>query len=383
MPYNPGIQDISGQLLAQGMQARAQGIAGGVTTLFQGLQQNQMMTNNALARFQGALAANPKLLDALNQTASGTQPATQLNPEVLKAWADVKAGKHNVQNTALLAQFGDTFNQAELAQQNLRLRQYQADKLQQSLEQMKKLGDIYATIQKEDTQKPKDQNIQDQQGAQRRFRQIDSGAPESTLQRGTGELSLLNSLKTFGGPALQGGGQSMIGAEPFSYELPPSVTPNPVSAALPTPVKQEPRALGSLTVTGEAVPPPPLPSWFNAESEPQLGMDLNLSPEAKAIARQLREEYEASQPSEGGREPARFLSATSDATPPKRKTITLDAEGIKAILSNPKILVESFADVAGDTYQQGLRRERLDRMMREQEQLRALEQMMRQTRRGR
>jgi hypothetical protein len=68
MPYNPGIQDISGQLLAQGMQARAQGIAGGVTTLFQGLQQNQMMTNQAIARFQAASAANPKLLDFLNHS---------------------------------------------------------------------------------------------------------------------------------------------------------------------------------------------------------------------------------------------------------------------------------------------------------------------------
>ena len=52
------------------------------------------------------------------------------------------------------------------------------------------------------------------------------------------------------------------------------------------------------------------------------------------------------------------------------------------LFRSPRILVESFADLAGDPYQQGLRRERLDRMMREQEQLRALEQMMR-TRRAR
>lgn len=124
MPYNPGIQDISGQLLAQGMQARAQGIAGGVTTLFQGLQQNQMMTNQAIARFQAATASNPKLLDFLNKAGTEESPVP-VNPDVLKAYADIKSGKTNVQNTALLAQFADSYNQAEMAQQQQMLRQAQ------------------------------------------------------------------------------------------------------------------------------------------------------------------------------------------------------------------------------------------------------------------
>lgn len=126
MPYNPGIQDISGQLLAQGMQARAQGIAGGVTTLFQGLQQNQMMTNQAIARFQAASAANPKLLDFLNKAGTEESPVP-VNPDVLKAYSDIKSGKTNVQNTALLAQFADSYNQAEMAQQQQLLRQAQMD----------------------------------------------------------------------------------------------------------------------------------------------------------------------------------------------------------------------------------------------------------------
>ena len=130
MPYNPGIQDISGQLLAQGMQARAQGIAGGVTTLFQGLQQNQMMTNQALARFQAASAANPKLLDFLNKAGSEESPIP-VNPDVLKAYADIKSGKTNVQNTALLAQFADSYNQAQMAQQMQELRQAQMQQIEQ------------------------------------------------------------------------------------------------------------------------------------------------------------------------------------------------------------------------------------------------------------
>ena len=124
MPYNPGIQDISGQLLAQGMQARAQGIGAGVTTLFQGLQQNQMMTNQAIARFQAASAANPKLLDFLNKAGTEESPVP-VNPDVLKAYADIKSGKTNVQNTALLAQFADSYNQAEMAQQQQQMRQAQ------------------------------------------------------------------------------------------------------------------------------------------------------------------------------------------------------------------------------------------------------------------
>ena len=130
MPYAPGVQDISGQLLAQGMQQRAQGIAGGVQTLFQGLQQNQMMTNQALGRFQAALAANPALLNAL----SGAQDpndltGVKLNPDVIKAYSDVTAGKTNVQNTALLAQFADTYNQAQANQQQRMLQQAQAANL--------------------------------------------------------------------------------------------------------------------------------------------------------------------------------------------------------------------------------------------------------------
>ena len=129
MPYAPGVQDISGQLLAQGMQARAQGIAGGVQTLFQGLQQNQMMTGQALARFQAATAANPKLLDFLNKAGAEESPIP-VNPDILKAYSDIKSGKTNVQNTALLAQFADSFNQAEMAQQQQALRQAQMQSIQ-------------------------------------------------------------------------------------------------------------------------------------------------------------------------------------------------------------------------------------------------------------
>ena len=183
MPYNPGIQDISGQLLAQGMQARAQGIAGGVTTLFQGLQQNQMMTNQAIARFQAASAANPKLLDFLNKAGTDQSPIP-VNPDVLKAYADIKSGKTNVQNTALLAQFADSYNQAQAAQQMQELRQAQV----QQLEQEKALRAAQAL----------------ETAAQTRTRQLQNLATEEDLRRSYGLT-----LPEAGGAKTQPSGQSI------------------------------------------------------------------------------------------------------------------------------------------------------------------------------
>lgn len=402
MPYNPGIQDISGQLLAQGMQARAQGIAGGVTTLFQGLQQNQMMTNQAIARFQAASAANPKLLDFLNKAGTDQSPIP-VNPDVLKAYADIKSGKTNVQNTALLAQFADSYNQAQAAQQMQELRQAQiqsiasqdalrkaqASKLQTELDQMKRLGELYAGFAKDE---PKAEGV--------------NGAP-SQLQRGTGEMSLMGLTRQ--APSGQSvGAQPMAGAQSFDFSMPQQsqMVPTSVQGAAggrqpaprrftkvePAPAEAAPVAASQAAVSRPAedeydVPPPPVPDWFKQE-QTALGMDLKLSPEAKALAAKLREEYEASQPSEDGREPRRYISATEDTKPPRRKTIKLDAEGIKAILSNPRVLMESFPEVVREyisptAAQRGFKGQRLDEVMRQEEQLRALQEMMRPSRRRR
>jgi hypothetical protein len=388
MPYQPSVQNISGQLLAQGMQARAQGIAGGVQTLFQGLQQNQMMTGQALARFQAATAANPKLLDFLNQGGSGQSPVP-VNPEILKAYADIKAGKTNVQNTSLLAQFADTYNQAEFRAAELSKVQLANQKAQQQLDQLKKLGEIYSSM----GNAPIGQPAQSGQASApatpsvpvssvspatkgSKYRRVDGQAESADLQRGTGEMALLNSLRRF---SPQDESQGMVGAAPFEFKALQSLpqSGSSASAELPAAVPASAPTSAQLS-SGYDVPPPPVPPWFNeTKASSPLGMDLNLSPEAKAIAVQLRRQYEESQ------DPSLRTISAPDLEPRKRKSITLDAEGIKAILSNPRILVESFSDVAGDVYQQGLRRERLDRMMREQEQLRTLERMMRSTRRGR
>lgn len=286
----------------------------------------------------------------------------------------------------------DSIKNAQLERQAL-----QNKKLQQDLDAQERLKKIYEQM--FGGQQPTSQAATAPGGAPAagtsKYRRVDTAAqPPSGLERGTGEMSLLNSLRQFAGQGDQQP-QAIPGAQPFEFKLPPpsqmapsgaqsapSAAAPSTAAAAPSPaVAEQPTEEEAVEETYD-VPPPPVPEWFK-QSQGGLGSDLQLSPEAKAIAAKLREEYEASQPSEGGREPVRTISATQDTARPRKKSITLDAEGIKAILSNPRILVESFSDVAGDVYQQGLRRERLDRIMRDQEQLRALEQMMRTKRRGR
>lgn len=134
MPYAPGIQDISGQLLAQGMQQRAQGFAQGFTNFIGGIEQNKRMTNDALAKFQGAVAANPNLLPFLESANNEQDPnAPRINPEIVKAFSEVKQGKTDVWNTALLANFVETYNKSAAEAQMGQMRQAQMQNLQSEM----------------------------------------------------------------------------------------------------------------------------------------------------------------------------------------------------------------------------------------------------------
>lgn len=80
MPYNPQIQDISGQILAQGMRAQSQGIASGIGTGIQNfmkMEEERRKTTGAIQGmladpyFQQELAKNPTLNAAANKIRSG------------------------------------------------------------------------------------------------------------------------------------------------------------------------------------------------------------------------------------------------------------------------------------------------------------------------
>lgn len=121
MPYNPGITDISGQLLGRGMesaaQARAQGInaiSNAFTDTFKSIQQNKFLNDANLAKFQGAASANPDMLQFLSNAGNTEDPnAPKLDPKIVKAFANVRDGKADVYDTSLLASFSDSYSKGK------------------------------------------------------------------------------------------------------------------------------------------------------------------------------------------------------------------------------------------------------------------------------
>jgi len=104
---------------------------------------------------------------------------------------------------------------------------------------------------------------------------------------------------------------------------------------------------------------------------------IKLSPEAKDIARRLREQYDDSGAILERRASSPRLTASEDegkaGSLKNKKSITLDEETIKAILSNPRILVESFGDVMGDPYKRAMRNEATDAAFKRNAQMREYE----------
>jgi hypothetical protein len=373
MGYVP-VQRDAGQIMYQGAMQRARTLGQTARDITDFLYQKEEENK--------AFGSKLKSLESLLQTHSDK---FGIKEDQLKQFLSVNPNESPKERYLRLGNFIEgSIQAAQLEKINLANRKAQLD-----LDQMKKLGELYSSFGQDQTQAG---------GVQ--------GAP-SQLQRGTGEMSLMGLTRQApsGQPA---GAQPMMGAQPFDFSMPPASQMAPTSAQVaggqpqpaprrftkvePAAAEGAPAAAPQATISRPAeeqydVPPPPVPDWFKQE-QPAFGMDLKLSPEAKALAAKLREEYEASQPSEDGREPRRYISATQDTKQPPRKTIKLDAEGIKAILSNPRVLMESFPEVVREyispaAAQRGFKGQRLDEVMRQEEQLRALQEMMRPSRRRR
>lgn len=114
MPYNPGIQDISGQLIAQGMSqasaARAQAIQSigqSITGGIKQYQQNQFLTKQALGKFSGQMA-DPNFADFVRK-AMADDPSTPISAELKTALKNVSAGKSDVYDAGVLAAFTDAY----------------------------------------------------------------------------------------------------------------------------------------------------------------------------------------------------------------------------------------------------------------------------------
>lgn len=126
MPYAPGIQDISGQLTAQGISQAANAyaqkigaVSNAVTGFMQSYKQNQLMTRQALGKFEGAMRADPEFQKYI-EAASSEEGGPNLQPEIKKAILSLKSGKTDMYDAAVLSSLTDTFtatkrNQAQQA----------------------------------------------------------------------------------------------------------------------------------------------------------------------------------------------------------------------------------------------------------------------------
>jgi hypothetical protein len=117
MPYAPGIQDISGQLIAQGMsqagaaRARAieslgESISGGIKQY----QQNQLFTNQALGKF-GQQLQDPDFKNYVNQVVNDDPNAPKVPDALKKAFKNAAAGKVDIYDAALLGTATEGYQQ--------------------------------------------------------------------------------------------------------------------------------------------------------------------------------------------------------------------------------------------------------------------------------
>ena len=150
------------------------------------------------------------------------------------------------------------------------------------------------------------------------------------------------------------------------------VLPAPVSAPAPTVAPVPPTDRVALEAARQR-----FDQAIAAPDGPFALPQSTLSPEAKAIAKRLRDEFDdLSAISEKKAGSSRLTAAEDDSKGEKikkKRTITLDEEGIKAVLSNPRILVESFGDVMGDVYQKAMRNQATDAEFARNAKLRELE----------
>lgn len=135
MAYAPGIQDISGQLIAQGMsqagaaRARAieslgESISGGIRQY----QQNRIITQQAIGKFGQGLQ-NPEFKSYVTSILSDDPNAPQVSPAIKTAVKNAQKGNVDVYDAAMLSSIVDTFAKSKEQQSQDVLRKAQAANL--------------------------------------------------------------------------------------------------------------------------------------------------------------------------------------------------------------------------------------------------------------
>lgn len=122
--YNPGVVNQSGQILANSINGAVDNIAQG----YQTFQQNNLLAQQAMAKFQGAAQANPDMVAYLAHD--------QANPELSSIYGKLtKGGAVNFKDAAALSTFADSFVGAKAKKQESDYRDAQLAQLAQAQNQ--------------------------------------------------------------------------------------------------------------------------------------------------------------------------------------------------------------------------------------------------------
>jgi hypothetical protein len=155
MPYAPGIQDISGQLIAQGMSqagaARARAIESIGESISGGMrqfQQNQLYTQQALGKF-GSAMQDPTFKAYVQGIANDDPNAPQVPEPIKKAIKNIQAGKADIYDATLVGSLGQDFQQSQLVSaqaRNLRAeamaREAAAQRMTAALDRISKFREV-------------------------------------------------------------------------------------------------------------------------------------------------------------------------------------------------------------------------------------------------
>ena len=154
MPYAPGVQDISGQLRAQGIAQAGQAWSQAIGNIgkdlgdaFQTYKQNQFITNQAMGQIAGYTKANPDVLKYLEGAGSDDPNAPALSPEVLKSWSNVKSGKPKMQDAATVKAFLESYQAEQMNKQKMLEQTQRAALLGYQVDEAKRNADFWKTLQ--------------------------------------------------------------------------------------------------------------------------------------------------------------------------------------------------------------------------------------------
>ena len=405
MPYAPGIQDISGQLLAQGM---------------------------SLAKFTERMQ-DPEFNKYVNNILADESNTMGVPESVKTAFRNAQTGKLKPNEASTLATIAQDYSERQMASAKAKQINLQNQALQNEINQQQKLADYILKFPPDGSAKTNAQATNAAQfmpgAAGQQFLPnaatfgMASPAAASASAPAAQQASPGRYRKVPDASAAPAQGMPVTSSiQPSEAALPPSVASSSPMVAAARPIDQyralrpsdvsfAPAVLAAAKFAGETAParsaqvapasaPAPVISRAaaaSAFSDPAVTEAIRqkfdqaiaapagaftlpkstLSPEAKAIAKRLRDEFDdLSAISEKRVGSSRLTAAEDDSkgeTLKKKRTITLDEEGIKAILSNPRILVESFGDVMGDTYQRAVRNQATDAQFANNVRLRELE----------